>query len=149
MPDLFPTTLLEPSTIQTENSQVTFGSSFKFDFAAGDFVMTPTGKVMTMQHIDAWAEWCQKALMTPRYRFLVYGRNYGQEFEDMIGRSYIHEAAESEIRRMAEECLKVDPRTAEVKNFSFSWDESQVFYKCEVTNVLGEKTTIFGKAVIA
>ncbi|ACV64916.1 hypothetical protein Dtox_4249 [Desulfofarcimen acetoxidans DSM 771] len=151
MPNLFPTTQVETTTSElseTQSSQVKFGKSWRFDFEAGEFVLTPTGKVTENQGIEAWLEWCNKALMTVRYRFLIYSRNHGQEFEELISRQLSQPANESEITRIATECLKVDPRTKLVGNFKFNWVEDRCYFTCEVTNILGESGTVNGNVVI-
>lgn len=149
MANLFP---IEELTLtnelpETTESEVNFGRSWRFDFGTGDFVMTPTGKVAETDEIDAWVEWCKKALHTGRYRYLVYNRNYGHEFEELIGRGLTKAANESEIKRMATECLMVDPRTAAVENFNFEWQEDQCFFTCMISNVQGETSIINGSVV--
>lgn len=150
MPNLFPTEVVTATSelTETQSSQVKFGKSWRFDFEAGDFVLTPTGKVTESQGFEAWLGWCEKALMTARYRYLVYSRNHGQEFEELISRHLTRAGNESEIRRMATECLMVDPRTASVSNFSFIWEEDRCYFTCDVTNVLGESGTVNGSVVI-
>lgn len=144
MPELFPSSLTTPTVAPeaTQNRQVTFGKSWRFDFDTGEFVLTPTGKVAESLDIEAWAEWCKKALFTARYRFMIYSRNYGNEFEDLIGRGLNRAAKESEIRRIATECLMADPRTAKVGNFTFEWLQDGVIFSCEVSNVRGESATV-------
>ncbi len=151
MPDLFPAANSNITNITSNNvTQVTFGQSFKFDFEAGEFVTTPSGRFVETVNVDAWVEWCRKALMTARYRFLAYSRDYGQEFERLIGQGFTRKANESEIKRMAKECLMADPRTADVKNFTFDWDNPDtVIFTCEIYNVLGESAKIDGSAVIS
>ncbi|HOV80184.1 MAG TPA: DUF2634 domain-containing protein, partial [Bacillota bacterium] len=129
-------------------NQVKFGRSWRFDFDAGEFVMTPTGRVAEIRDTDAWLEWCKKALQTARYRYLVYSRNYGQEFDDLIGRHLTRAGNESEIKRIVTECLMVDPRTAAVENFTFRWEGDQCYFTCEVSNVRGETGTVSGSVVI-
>ncbi|NPV52224.1 MAG: DUF2634 domain-containing protein [Firmicutes bacterium] len=149
MPEqLFPVDEPEIEPAGTEERQVSFGRSWRFDFDKGEFVLTPTGRVAESEGADAWLEWCQKALMTARYRYMVYSRSYGQEFEELIGRHLTREANESEIRRIATECLMVDPRTASVGNFTFQWDGDTVYFTCEVSNVRGETGTVSGMVVI-
>ncbi|WP_231967697.1 DUF2634 domain-containing protein [Thermanaeromonas toyohensis] len=131
-----------------DKTAVRFGRSFKFDFEAGEFVLTPNGKVTETQDVEAWLEWCSKALRTARYKYLVYSRNYGQEYEELIGKGLTRAAIESEIKRITEETLKVDPRTAGVKNFTFTWDNGAVYFTCEVSNVRGEIGQISGSVVI-
>lgn len=150
MPNLFPTVSTEPSPEITDQSarDVKFGRSWKFDFDAGEFVLTPTGKVVESEGTDSWLEWCKKAISTARYRYLVYSREYGQEFEDLIARHLTKTANESEIKRIVTEALMVNPRTASVSNFTFDWRGDQAFFSCEITNVRGETRTISGSEVI-
>lgn len=150
MANLYPTeeVTIEETTESTAN-EVQFGSSWRFDFTAGDFVLTPTGKVApSTNDLNAYIEWCQKALNTPRYRHPIYSRDYGNEFEDLIGRGLTKEAIESEIKRMATECLMVDARTASVDNFVFTWDNEIVYFTCEVISVRSEIATISSKVVV-
>lgn len=150
MPNLFPTeeVTATPEVTEIPANQVQFGRSWKFDFEAGEFVLTPTGKVQETEDVDAWLEWCKKALQTARYRYLAYSRNYGQEFEDLIGRHLTRAGNESEIKRIVTECLMVDPRTAAVENFTFTWEGDQCYFTCEVSNVRGETGTVSGSVVI-
>lgn len=150
MSNLFPTQVVTATSElpETQSRQIRSGKSWRFDFEAGEFVLTPTGKVVESQGVEAWLEWCKKALLTARYRFLVYSRNHGQEFEELISRHLTRAGNESEIRRIATECLMVDHRTASVENFTFTWEEDRCYFTCEVTNVLGESGIVDGSVVI-
>ncbi|MBU5441202.1 DUF2634 domain-containing protein [Paenibacillus sp. MSJ-34] len=150
MPNLFPTSdmnELEPVTEESAN-EVSFGRSWRFDFSVGDFVMTPTGKVAASNDTDAWVQWCNKAIRTPRYRHLIYSSDIGQEFDDLLGRGLSHAAFESEIQRIVTETLMVDPRTASVDNFSFYWEEDKCFFTCRITNVRDDSAEIAESVVI-
>lgn len=147
MPNLFPITENDDHTERQER-QVQFGRSWRFDYEKGDFVTSPTGKVMGCSGTDAWLEWCKKAILTKRYRHLVYSRNHGQELDDLISRHLTREANELEIKRMVTETLMVDPRTSGVGNFTFRWEGEKCFFTCEITNVRGEKETITESVVI-
>jgi len=129
------------------DDSASFGSSVRFDFDAGEFVLTPTGRIAVAEDTEAWLQWCAKALLTERYRYLVYSRSYGQEFDSLMGEGLPREAAESEISRIATETLMADPRTASVRNFSFSWERDQCNFTCEVTNVREETGTVQGSVV--
>jgi hypothetical protein len=151
MPNLFPTEQVTavPELPEDQISQVKFGRSWRFDFDTGDFVLTPAGSVQETVGVDAWLEWCKKALMTARYRYLVYGRNYGQEFDELISRHLSRAGNESEIKRIVTECLMVDPRTAAVENFTFQWENDYCYFTCDVLNVLDEVGTVTGSVVIS
>lgn len=126
---------------------VSFGRSWRFDFGLGEFVMTPTGKIAVAADTDAWVEWCRKALQTERYRCMAYSRNYGQEFDGLIGSGLSRSAVESEIRRLTRETLMSDPRTARVDDFSFRWEEDRCYYTCTISNVRDETGSITGSVV--
>ncbi|PYI52551.1 DUF2634 domain-containing protein [Paenibacillus flagellatus] len=153
MPNLFPITGGSPNpTPGTANEssgggQVKFGRSWRFDYEAGDFVLTPTGTVATCTDADAWLEWCKKALCTERYTYLAYSRQYGHEFDELIPRNLTRQANELEIARIATETLKTDPRTSRVDGFSFTWEGERCYFQCEVTNVRGQKARMEGSVV--
>lgn len=123
---------------------MTLGRSWRFDFDAGEFVMTPTRKIAQVDGMYAWVMWCQKAIRTPRYRHLIYSRQYGQELDELIGRGYSRAVQESEIQRMVTETLMVDPRTLSVDGFTFSWQEDGCRFSCQIRNVHDEQFTLEG-----
>lgn len=150
MAELFPATPVVAEVIpdETQVSGASFGRSWKFDFEAGEFVLTPTGKIAgAAADAEAWLEWCRKALATERYRHLVYSRLYGHEFESLIGLGLSRAAVESEIARIASETLLADPRTARVGGFTFAWQGDACSFVCSVTSVRDEAGTIEGSVV--
>lgn len=149
MANLFPTATPAEEPVAAESEQVFFGRSWRFDFEAGEFVTTPTGKVAGSEGKEAWIEWCKKALLTERYRYLVYSRNYGQEYAELIRSGLPRSAIEMEIQRITTETLMSDPRTANVDNFTYEWDGEGCYFSCIVSNVREETAEIQGRAVNA
>ncbi len=148
--NLYPTDIVSGLTIDPSSSpKVTFATGWKFDFDKGEFVTTPTGRFAPATGKEAYLEWAQKALLTPRYRHPIYSRNYGHEFDDLMGRGYTHEVAESEIRRIVNDTLMVDPRTNAVQNFAFTWDSDSLHFTCEILMANSEKVILRSKAVIS
>jgi len=145
MPSLFPTEQVTAAPEETQTSQVKYGRSFIFDFEQGDFILSPTGKVVEVDGVEAYRQWAQKTLLTPRYRHPIYSRNYGQEFEDLLRRNLTRAGNESEIKRMVTEALMVDPRTASVGDFTFDWQEDTVYFTCTVTTAQGEQVQVSGQ----
>lgn len=142
MPELFPTQ--EPGLTQETTEEETAanllqtGKTWLFDYETGDFVRTPDGRVKRVEGLEAYIQWARKTLATPRYKHLAYSGQYGQEFEDLIGRDLTKQAVESEIQRIVTETLMVNPQTVEVGQFSFEWQEDALFYTCSVLTVFGE-----------
>ena len=52
-----------------------------------------SGKIV--EGYDAILVWTWLALHTPRYRYYIYSEDYGQEYEDLIGKSYSSELIQS------------------------------------------------------
>ncbi|KKO50986.1 DUF2634 domain-containing protein [Paenibacillus sp. DMB20] len=153
MANLFPenddmnwTEVTEPEAI--EESGAIFGRSWRYDFEAGEFVMSPTHKIMSADEREAWVIWCEKAIRTPRYRHLIYSRDYGSELEDLIGMDYDHDLQESEIRRMVTETLLTDTRTESVDQFVFSWEGETCRFSCRIANTRDETEIIESEVVV-
>lgn len=150
MPNLFPLGLSDDENqidiVQEE--QVTFGKTWRFDFDKGDFVLSPIGSFMKLSDVDAWVEWCRKAVRTSRFRFIAYDGVYGQEFNDLISRHLTRAGNESEIKRIITETLMVDPRTASVDNFTIEWSGDAVYFTFEITNIREESATVTESVVM-
>lgn len=149
MANLFPTEAVSGLIIDEESStKVTFGKGWKFDFDTGEFVTSPTGRMAPANELEAYMEWCQKALLTPRYRHVIYSRHYGNEFDDLIGQAYPREVVESEVQRIVRETLGVDPRTGELSDFFFYWDGDILYFSCKVTTVNSDEINVSSEVVI-
>lgn len=148
MANLFPEDIeddwTEDEAGNSASEEVTFGRSWRFDFEAGDFVMTPTRKVAAADETAAWVMWCEKAIRTPRYRHLIYSREHGEEFDDLIGKGYGRAIQESEIKRMVTETLMVDPRTSSVGDFTYEWRDDACYFTCRISNVRDEEAVLEG-----
>lgn len=144
MANLFPTTGVEDAEYdaQANGSEATYGTTVQFDFEKHEFILSPTGKMKTVDESDAWGEWCVKALCTERFAYLIYSSDYGEEIDTLMGQSKPHAVIESEVRRMVKECMMCDPRTASVDEFSFTWIDDGFIFSCKITNTLGESMTI-------
>lgn len=84
---------------------------YGIDFKTGQL----SGKIV--EGVDALMVWCWIALHTPRYRYYIYSDEYGQEFEDLIGKQYSEGYTNSELERMTEECLCVNPYIEGITDF--------------------------------
>lgn len=84
----------------------------------------------------------RKAIITPRWKCLVYNNQYGSELKNEItSKDASRELIETEIPRMVEDALKPDTRVLRVHDFSFSFDQDQCF-------ILFTAETVFGTTVI-
>ena len=94
-----------------------------------------SGKIV--EGYDAILVWTWLALHTPRYRYYIYSEDYGQEYEDLIGKSYSSELTQSELERMTEECLMENPYITGIENFSCIKEEEKVKISFSLITTLG------------
>lgn len=95
-----------------------------------------SGKIV--EGYDALLVWAWLALQTPRYRYYIYSENYGQEYEDLIGKCYSTELTDSELERMTEECLTENPYITGIENFSCVKIEEKVTVTFSLITELGD-----------
>ncbi len=139
---LFPVFPTSSPAAQAAAAAPKFGTSYLFDFEAGDFVVDGSGRVQTADGQEAWRQWCVKACLTERFEHLVYGPGYGAENGRVRGAVNL-EAAKTEAERAITEALLADPRTAPVTDFDFgdsAGDELRVSFT--VTPAVGDPTTL-------
>lgn len=80
----------------------------------------------------------RKAIITPRWKCLVYDNQYGSELKNEItAKDASPELIESEIPRMVEDALKPDTRVLRVHDFAFSFEEDQCFISFTAETVYG------------
>lgn len=95
-----------------------------------------SGKIV--EGYEALLVWTWLALKTPRYRYYIYSEDYGQEYEDLIGKSYSTELTDSELERMTEECLTENPYITGIENFSCEKNEEKVTVSFSLITELGD-----------
>lgn len=106
---------------------------YGLDFETGQV----TGKIV--EGLEAVKVWVWLALQTPRYRYYVYSWNYGQEYEDLIGKGYSRDYILSELERMTEECLMVNPYVTGIKDFSAEFEEEKVTVMFTILTDFGDE----------
>lgn len=117
--------------IQQEET-VYIPKEYGIDFETGQL----TGKIT--EGLEAVKVWVWFALHTPKDRYYVYSPNYGQEYEDMIGKGYSGEYMETELQRMTEECLIINPFITGIQNFAMKKEGSRVELSFLLVTSLGD-----------
>lgn len=119
---------------EEENNQIEqyIPKEYGINFETGQL----SGKIV--EGYDAILVWVWLALHTPRYRYYIYSEDYGQEYEDLIGKSYSEELTQSELERMTEECLTENPYITGIENFSSTKDEEKITLSFSLITTLGD-----------
>lgn len=97
-----------------------------FDFGAGTYTGIIDGR-------DAILQFIYKAVRTARYRFPIYGYDYGCELEDLIGQDVSQALLETEIPRVIKEALIYDDRIESVGGFTVTRDSDKLFVSFSVS----------------
>lgn len=87
---------------------------YEIDFNTGQL----TGK--KVEGVKAIKTWAWLALQVARYRYPIFTWDYGNEFEDLIGQGYSEEHIETELQRMLEDCLLINPDILGISDLEFT-----------------------------
>lgn len=117
-------------TISEEEEQPS--KTYRLDLDAGRIVGMVDGQEAVQQAI-------RKALITARYKCLIYDNQYGSEIEDSIirkdaSRAYIQSAMEGFVR----DALKPDTRVLDVHDFSVIFEQDTAQISFSVDTIFGE-----------
>ena len=129
---LFPTYIeseTETETEQIEESKIP--KEYEIDFKTGQL----TGRIV--EGAEAIKVWIWLVLQTARYRYYIYSWDYGNEFEELIGRGYSEEYINAEAQRMTEDCLLVNENIESITDFSVGMENDQLTISFTANTIYG------------
>lgn len=89
--------------------------------------------------LEAVNQAIRKALLTPRFRCLIYNNQYGSEIKQtVIAGDASPEYTETEMPRLVRDALLVDERVLDVYDFSCSFDNEQAYVRFSAKTVFGD-----------
>lgn len=77
-----------------------------------------------------------KILNTERYRYPIYGSDYGAEFEDLFGKD--PDFVIAELERRITEALTADERIKNVRDYEFKTERGKIFVTFVMETVYGD-----------
>ncbi|MCP1354671.1 DUF2634 domain-containing protein [Aneurinibacillus migulanus] len=95
---------------------------------------------------SAIRQFIRKAILTARFRFLIYDDEYGCELEDLIGQDVPLELVQAEAPRLIYEALIYDDRVEDVTNFDIKRESDKLYIAFTV--VLTEGNEINEEVVV-
>lgn len=113
--------------------------TYYLDFESGEI----TGVIIDGD--EAVRQFIRKAVITARYRYLIYSSEYGCELESLLGQDISQELLKSEIQRVITEALIVDDRVISVKEFDIVRESDRLFVTFQVNTSEG---TIMQEVII-
>lgn len=105
-------------------------------------LLTKDGLFYLVSKNEALKIWVAKALHkeNSRYTYLAYSPNYGNEISSLFGRYLKESLLKSELKRMVEETLFVNPYILSVSDMSFERKGSTVKTAFVVNTIYGDFT---------
>ncbi|WP_435922504.1 DUF2634 domain-containing protein [Paenibacillus sp. DYY-L-2] len=105
--------------------------TYVFDFESGQV------KEKIIDGQEAIKQSIQKAILTARYRYLIYNSQYGCEIETLLGQDISPQLLHSELTRVITEALKEDDRIQAVEQFQIERDSDKLFVTFTVITAEG------------
>lgn len=119
---------IQETTLDEKKVPIEYG----IDFETGKL----TGR--TVKGKEAIKVWIYKALMTERYKYLIYTWDHGVELEELISKNFDREFIESEVQRYIKEALLVNEYIKEINNFQVTFEKTLLTCDFTVVTEFGE-----------
>jgi len=130
-----PATLTEQTEVNTE-AELPIFRELAFDFDTKQ-LKTRGGQYYYVDKNEAIKVWIYKALFASRYTYLAYSTNYGNEIYTLIGRYLEKKLLYSELKRMLEEALLVNPYITSLTDFDITQEGAKVVCNFSVNTIYG------------
>jgi hypothetical protein len=119
-----------------EDEEQILPREYGIDFETGQL----TGQIV--EGAEAVKVWAWLALQTPKFRYYVYPNEYGQEFEEVLNQSYTKAYVESELKRITEETLAMNPYIAGIEQFSCELDGDHAKISLTIMTDFGQQEEV-------
>lgn len=115
-----------------KNKSVIIPREYGVNFETGEL----TGEIV--EENEAIKVWIYFALHTPRYRYLIYSWDYGNELEDLVGQSYPQEFLNTEVQSLVEDCLFVNENITGLSDFEVECINDKLKISFTANTIYGE-----------
>lgn len=91
--------------------------------------------------LEAVNQAIRKAIITPRFKCLIYDNQYGSEIQDaIISKSVTSEYLEAVLPGFVEDCLKPDTRILSVYDFEYQYENERAYITFKADTIYGTTT---------
>lgn len=105
--------------------------TYKLDLDKGRIIGYVDGQAAVRQAI-------RKAIITPRFKCLIYDHQYGSEIEDAISqKDATEEYTRAVIPGFIRDALRPDTRVTGVSNFDFAFSDDEVVISFDADTIFG------------
>lgn len=135
---IFP--FIDASVADGTATEMEMPKEYVWDFTHGEFALK-NGKCQIVEGLEAVKIKIYKALITQRYRYLIYSWDYGSELEELIGQKYSKELTDAEALRYIQDALKAyfdKGWITTIKNFEATFSNGSLYVSFDVITPYGE-----------
>lgn len=118
--------------IEALSSEYEMPREYQIDFTTGNL----TGNIV--DGIEALKTWVYLTLHTSRYRHIIYSWDYGNELEDLLGQSFTQEYLNTEIPRLLEESLLINPHIKSITDVNVTLNQDKLSGSFKINTDYGE-----------
>lgn len=136
---LFPVVEVPEFISESTEYDTRYKRSVRWDPVKGDFVRDGANRMVECDGREAFAIWCFKIAQTERYRCLAYPDVIGTEMERAMDNDD-EKTVESMVQRTITDALMVNPRTEDVRDFSFTWNGDSMHCSFKVKGIDWDET---------
>lgn len=129
---LFPAYIEDGEELEGAQEESGPPREYGMDFKSGQL----TGGIVEGR--EAIKVWIWLALQTPRYRHYIYTWDYGNEFEELIGKGFTKEYMEAEAQRMTEDCLLVNDSIQGIADFGLNMEGDTLTVSFTANTIYGD-----------
>lgn len=119
---------IQPRKLKKERKkEVPEAKEYAWDFEKHE-LLTKNGRFYFVYRNEAIKIWLWKLFQTPRFRYLVYNADYGEELRTLIGRGYTQGLVFSEAKRYVEEAIyyNLSDYVLEVRDLAIDFEDGNL-----------------------
>ncbi|MCI1958585.1 MAG: DUF2634 domain-containing protein [Clostridia bacterium] len=132
--DIFPA--ISQNSDTSETSEVTY-KDIKWNFET-DKPVFKNGEPVYVSGNEALKTWIWNALKTERKMWEIWTWNYGNDIFSLIGKPFSADVKNTEVARMTEECLLVNPYIISVDNIDVNFSDDNLTISLSITTIYGK-----------
>ena len=121
------------------NEELPVFREYAINFNDGSFLYTEDGKNIIVEKNEALKVWIWKSLKVKKNRYEIYSSEYGQEFEELyMSKEYSKDLIDTEMLRLVEECLLINPYIKSVDELESSFEDEILTINLKIKTIYGE-----------
>lgn len=135
---IFPASVLDVVGSNEEGiTELPLYKEVKWNFDKG-IPLFKGGDVVLCEGIEAIKVWAYKALLTERYKHIIYNDGYGNEMKSLIGASFYRDFTISRIKKYVWDALMINPYIIAINSVEVNFSGDLILVDLVMNTIYGE-----------